>query len=345
MKETTKKKIIAIELVFLLLLTIMVGYIAYNKFQNIPSQPFKDITKHKNYKEEKVYSLTENITKMILQTKESILSNYLKKIVAFGPHPTRSITCMKLYNYIYSEFINIGLQVKYQSWTKCWVPFLKTSLIWGGPYKGKNIEATLPGKNKNSDEIYMICCHYDTWKHSQGADDDSTGVAMILTIAKIISQYTFNHTICFVLFSGEEQGLFGSSTYVEECYKQNKNIVACLDIEQFGNTKTEKGFNTMQIIDNKDSNWITHLVINISQNYFDYIHLKVFSREWKKNYLSDFFSFWDWGYNSICCFEYELSDYKHSRKDTIEHVNIPYLLKGTKLMLATLILFAWGGKI
>ena len=49
-----------------------------------------------------------------------------------------------------------------------------------------------------------------------------------------MSQYTFNHTIRFVAFSGEEQGLIGSRHYAEDAYNNNESIVAVLNADMIG---------------------------------------------------------------------------------------------------------------
>ena len=84
-----------------------------------------------------------------------------------------------------------------------------------GGYSSDNVEATINGTNESSDEIYIICGHYDTVSAGPGADDDTSGTCAVLMAALIMSQYQFDHTIKFVTFSGEEQGLLGSAVYAQ----------------------------------------------------------------------------------------------------------------------------------
>ena len=69
-----------------------------------------------------------------------------------------------------------------------------------------NALCILTGYTEN-DEIYVVCAHFDSVSGAPGADDDGSGVAAFLACAYLMSQYEFNHTIRFVGFSGEEQGL------------------------------------------------------------------------------------------------------------------------------------------
>lgn len=60
---------------------------------------------------------------------------------------------------------------------------------------------------------YVVGAHYDSVSNP-GADDDASGVALVLECARILSQYDSDYTIRFVAFTREEQGLYGSNAYV-----------------------------------------------------------------------------------------------------------------------------------
>ncbi|MHC5024636.1 MAG: M28 family peptidase [Planctomycetota bacterium] len=62
---------------------------------------------------------------------------------------------------------------------------------------------------------YVLGAHYDS-VGNPGADDDASGVALVLEAARIISQYDSDYTIRFVAFDREEQGLYGSNAYVAD---------------------------------------------------------------------------------------------------------------------------------
>jgi len=62
---------------------------------------------------------------------------------------------------------------------------------------------------------YIVGAHYDS-VDNPGADDDASGVAGLLEIARVISQYDTEYTIKFIAFDMEEWGLIGSEAYVED---------------------------------------------------------------------------------------------------------------------------------
>ncbi|MFH1745406.1 MAG: M28 family peptidase, partial [Planctomycetota bacterium] len=83
---------------------------------------------------------------------------------------------------------------------------------YGGTYY--NVVATKMGTTYPFQE-YIIGAHYDS-VDNPGADDDASGVALMLEVARIVSQYDSAYTIRFIAFDREEQGLIGSNAYVDD---------------------------------------------------------------------------------------------------------------------------------
>ena len=80
-----------------------------------------------------------------------------------------------------------------------------------------NTIAEIRGSDENP-EIVMVGGHLDSWHASDGAVDNGVGVAVSMEAMRILKALDFKpkRTIRVALWSGEEQGLFGSSTYVDE---------------------------------------------------------------------------------------------------------------------------------
>lgn len=104
-----------------------------------------------------------------------------------------------------------------------------------------NMEITVPGVLHPEQEV-VIGCHYDGMAFStQSANDDGSGCAIELGIAKAMSEFwQTNHvyparTLRFVIFDAEEQGLYGSYHYVNSTVNGDlKNITAMFNEEQNG---------------------------------------------------------------------------------------------------------------
>ena len=260
-----------------------------------------------------------DIVDIINQVDKSLISYYLEGLVKLNPRLTGSENCSKAAVYINNEFKNLGLPSYIDPWN-----YLK--------YNCQNIIALFNGTDSSNDDVFVLLAHYDTIGDSPGANDDGSGVAAMLTIANICSKYTFNHTIRFVVTSGEEVGLYGSYDYARKSYERNENIVAVINIDTIGNT-TKEGENIVYLLKPERSEWISSSIKEISETYKDYIGLSVVPIGNRGN---DHQSFLNFGYDAIQFVQLARGDYPiHTPQDTIEKINYEYLIKVTKLILAT----------
>ena len=80
-----------------------------------------------------------------------------------------------------------------------------------------NIVAEIPGGAKK-DEVVAIGAHFDSWHGGTGATDNGAGSAVMMEVMRVLStlHVKMDRTVRIVLWSGEEQGLFGSKAYVKE---------------------------------------------------------------------------------------------------------------------------------
>ncbi|MCY7375407.1 MAG: M20/M25/M40 family metallo-hydrolase [Pyrinomonadaceae bacterium] len=88
-----------------------------------------------------------------------------------------------------------------------------------------NTIAEIPGSDpKLKDEVVMLGGHIDSWHAGTGATDNAAGVAVAMEAARIIQALGLKprRTIRVALWSGEEQGLFGSSAYVKQHFGEMK---------------------------------------------------------------------------------------------------------------------------
>ncbi|MEA3334380.1 MAG: M20/M25/M40 family metallo-hydrolase [Chloroflexota bacterium] len=100
--------------------------------------------------------------------------------------------------------------------------------------KPPNIIAEKAGRSQEAG-IYIICAHLDSrargYPHdpAPGADDNGSGSVAVLAAAEVLAPYTFDATIRFILFTGEEQGLYGSRAYANMV--QDEDIRAVLNMD------------------------------------------------------------------------------------------------------------------
>ena len=108
-----------------------------------------------------------------------------------------------------------------------------------------NIVATLKGTQPESTaRMYVVSGHYDSMCNSPtdakcdapGANDDASGTAAVLEMARVMAKHQFDATIVFMAVAGEEQSLLGSTYYAEQAKQKSWNVDAMLTNDIIGNT-------------------------------------------------------------------------------------------------------------
>jgi Iap family predicted aminopeptidase len=133
-------------------------------------------------------------------------------------------------------------------------------------FHAKNIIASIPGA-RVPDSTIIFTAHYDHLGMMgdaifPGANDNASGTAFMLALAKQISLQPLDYTVVFIFFAGEEAGLVGSSFYVSNPVYPLGNIRFLLNFDLMGNgeegitvvnaTVFENEFKLLQEINNKD---------------------------------------------------------------------------------------------
>jgi hypothetical protein len=108
-----------------------------------------------------------------------------------------------------------------------------------------NVEASFPG-TALVNEIIVVGAHFDTVPHSPGANDNASGVALLLATARALRDVPLDRTVRVVFFVNEENPFsggiqMGSKLYAERCRKKNENIVAMICVDSVGYFSNEPG--------------------------------------------------------------------------------------------------------
>jgi hypothetical protein len=118
--------------------------------------------------------------------------------------------------------------------------------------KVDNVVAEIPGRDLPN-EVVIVGGHLDSWHPATGAQDNGTGAATVLDVARAIkaSGHPPRRTVRFLLFGGEEQGILGSTAYV----RQHKSDMASIDCVLISDTGAQraKGWYLMGRDDEKDA--------------------------------------------------------------------------------------------
>lgn len=140
---------------------------------------------------------------------QSNIESYNASLVGFGLKGTGRAASTNALNYIVQKYKDFGYadsQITYDNFT-----YNSTTV--------KNVIITKTG-TVHPDEYVIICGHYDSFygttstNRSVGANDNASGVAAIMEVARILKDVPTEYSIKFIHFTGEEQGLLGSKNYV-----------------------------------------------------------------------------------------------------------------------------------
>ncbi|HET7758678.1 MAG TPA: M28 family metallopeptidase [Gaiellaceae bacterium] len=113
-----------------------------------------------------------------------------------------------------------------------------------------NVIATLHGSQAESaGRTYVVSGHLDSrvtdvlngTSDAPGADDDGSGVAAVLELARVMSQRHFDATIVFAVFSGEEQGTFGSVNFASRLKAAGTNVAGMFSNDIIGSSLGQNG--------------------------------------------------------------------------------------------------------
>ena len=204
-----------------------------------------------------------------------------------------------------------------------------------------NIEATLDGWGPGGDTIYIACAHYDSisndpYSTAPGADDNASGAAAVLEAARVLSQYRYRHTLRFVTFSAEEQGLYGSYYYVAEAVLAGTDIGGTINLDMIAWDSNDDDVMEIHAGTQSDSQALGTAFMNANTTYGISLVPETITNGATR--ASDHARFWNQGYPAILVIE-DFQDFNpdyHRTGDTLDKLNLPYATKFVQSTVATL---------
>ena len=226
---------------------------------------------------------------------------------------------MKDTQYAYELFQGLGLNVAYQQWVN-------------GSYSNRNVIAEKPGQ-LHPDEILLITAHIDnqpSGPRASGADDNGSGSIGVILAAQIFNQYTFDRTIRYVLFTGEEQGLLGSGAYADSVFNNGDDIVAVYNMDMLAWDNT--GPPIVDIHTRRTDQVGYSNDLEIANVFIDIVNTYSLSNSITPEivpdaiWASDHSQFWNKGYPAVLAIEDwdDFNAYYHTTNDALRNINLPY---------------------
>lgn len=218
-----------------------------------------------NYKASVVLTHPDSITQGINAriSTDSLLS-YLQVLRSFGNRNTGSDTNSATFGigaarrWVYSKF----QQFSTQNENRLVSSYLQFDYFICNKAQHRNVFAVLPGADTTDKSIVIVEAHIDsrceggcdTTCLAEGMEDNGSGTALVMELARVMSQYTYNHSIVFLITIGEEQGLFGADAFADYCKQKGIEVKAVLNNDVVGgiicgNTASPPGCMTANSID------------------------------------------------------------------------------------------------
>ncbi|OUR94568.1 hypothetical protein A9Q87_02735 [Flavobacteriales bacterium 34_180_T64] len=204
---------------------------------------------------------------------------------------------------------------------------------------GRNIIATQIGKT-NPDDIYLICAHYDSVT-DYCADDNASGTAAVLEIARILSKQCLDNTIVYALWDEEENGLNGSRFYAIEAVTNGDNLLGVLNIDMMGyDGDNDDGFDIDVRQGDASSIAMGTDIVDILNhpNYSFNLNVNVVN---PGTSASDHSSFWNRGFPAVLVGEsWENNDqtpFYHSSGDRYSTLDFPYYHELARLIMGYMV--------
>ena len=205
----------------------------------------------------------------------------------------------------------------------------------------KNVIATLQGIYEP--EVYNIVGgHHDSYSSGNpmvfapGADDNASGTAAVLEIARVIKQnnYQPESTIKFITFGAEEYGLWGSYDYAHKAFLAGMNIKIMINHDMISHTYYPANQSELDINRYSGFEYLRDLAFNCIANYsvLSPVNGSLNSSG------SDSYSFWELGFPAVYFEENNFSPYYHSPADTIGNYDMEYCAEVIKSSCATLLM-------
>jgi Zn-dependent M28 family amino/carboxypeptidase len=264
---------------------------------------------------------------------------------SFPTRHSKSRFINQVAEWLKKEFENIGLtNVYFHNYNK-------------SNYQLKNVICNKQGEN---DKVILICAHYDSRmkdledaeSSAPGADDNASGVAVVLETARVLLQLDLYYSIQFVLFSGEEQDLWGAEEYAHYVKGNNIDIHRVINLDMVGypplgqqiiNIEREIG-NTGSACNrvssnDKESETFARTMEEMASVYTNLIAVK------GPIYGSDYCPFENRGYVVTGLYDegQRNNPHYHSSDDLPSDLDMGYITSVTKLIVATILKEARSG--
>lgn len=292
-----------------------------------------------------------NLTALMAQVDPARLRATVERLVEFPTRNTLSPIHREAAAWVAEEYRKLpGMEVE----------LMEYDLPRGGrtPDGGSALQviARLPGR---TDRMIMLGAHLDSLNLrgdprtvvAPGANDDASGVALCLEVARLLVGRAWNQTLVFVAFTGEEQGLLGARALARRARTEGWAIEAMLNSDTVGSSRNligQEDTGRVRVFseegeDHASRELARFIEWQVRQTMEDFRIKLVFRRD-RFGRGGDHTPFVEQGYSGVRFIEvYEEFAHQHTPDDLVEHMDFDYLAQVTRAKLTATVALANAG--
>lgn len=266
------------------------------------------------------------ITDMLGLVSQDSLMGYVQHLQNYVTRYAYHDNRLDIANWLKNKFINYGYSNAHLN-----------PVPWETGFQ-YNVIAELTG-SVYPDSYIIVGAHYDSqnWFDdpmlvAPGADDNATGAAAVLEMARIMkaANYQPRCSILFIPLAAEEIGCIGTYNYVAAAQQNNMDIRLMINMDMIGNTSPHPQDSRMLL--HSYDGCLEHAVYASSLTS---LYTGLSSVMGPMNaFITDSYLFWEYGFPAISFDEYRMSPVYHSTLDTVDYLDPVYFTKMAKSVLA-----------
>ncbi len=265
-----------------------------------------------------------------MASSDSTIGRYIQRLQNFQTRYSYTDSVVASAEWIYDKFVEFGFtDVAYDS-------------FWFDDTWQRNVVATKAG-SVNPDKVIVIGGHYDSVTYSgqcdpmtwaPGADDNASGTALTLDMARVLAGFDSEITLIFVPFAAEEQGLHGSWHFAEEAFNSGMDIRLMINMDMMG--WVPDPYLNVAIHTDTQSRPYAELMSQVGQDSTTLI-----PQIGSSGGGSDHFPFMQYGYNHVYIEEGDFNfTHWHQCSDSLGNLDVQYMEQIVDMILPTIILVA-----
>ncbi len=190
----------------------------------------------------------------------------------------------------------------------------------------RNVVATKLGTTEPNQQV-IICGHFDDTSElplnqAPGSDDNGSGATGVIEAARVLAQKDFKKTVKFCLWTGEEQGLFGSAQYAADVAARGDSIMGVFNYDMIAFDGNNDNSIELHCGTMPSSLTLGNLFQGVVNDYGISLSPEILT--WNSTDRSDHASFWDYNYPAMLGIEdfgNDFNPYYHTTNDNMTHID------------------------